>query len=306
MKWRHDDNENNGPRVIAVDLFGARIPSASAYSPPRLKISRTTSGIPFSRVRKPKNGTENTFLNTFTTRFIYDFSDYPTLRFDRCLKRRDGKYVYLESTPSVRAENLPRKYVYSIADMIKEPGVYTWVLYDANKFVAAKNMTPEELYSKHKNVLESIKNDVSLVKLAGECIVHSDKKVAYNLLSGTYMQSHVKRMGAYYNKYYERFRDYFEKLLRDAGAAEVYAVSKTLITDDMIVSDEIIQQYVDAGFVLKEFDSREECNRHMKSWLEARIAAEDMEGGGRRAKTRRRQTRRRQTRRRQTRRRQIK
>lgn len=195
--------------------------------------------------------------------------------------RRDGKeiFVYGERPAVNLAEAaMPREWHRSMDEVLGHPGVYSWILFEGNRFIAAKALTPAEIMSKHKNMY---RNRPDNILAAGECRIGADQSVTYNFESGTFMRSIIDNFKYAFGAntdYRPVYRQLMEPLWLAAGAAGITYTDAALIPKS-IHQDTPFGNYTRLGYKFHRFDTKPECEA-----FKERAEGEANVGGGRRTR----------------------
>ncbi len=191
----------------------------------------------------------------------------PSKYFHSCMKFGD-QYVYLKPTAE---SSLPTDFVYSIAEMLEHPGLYTWLYYidhrNEKHFAAAKVLNYEEKMSKHKHIHMNV--NARYVLLAGEIKVESPTHVIYNFESGTFMAKIAEDIQ--YSNYSvrnvtTRQKNAFEKLLTENNV-ETIEFSDDAFEKDFALNDDVVKKYIDKGYEVEYFNSSEGCKHGANNYM---------------------------------------
>jgi hypothetical protein len=154
----------------------------------------------------------------------------------------------------------------SIEEMLKDPGIYTWALFDDNSFRAIKIFSINEMCGKHMTIHKQIGKPLVL---AGEANIKNGPTgpiVHFNLLSGTYMDGNLhdntNKTIHYGQKMVRRFRE--------AKAADVHFDTDTksyISEENLLITPDILRMYENAGFYVYRFGTGEQGKRDAQAFL---------------------------------------
>jgi hypothetical protein len=158
---------------------------------------------------------------------------------------------------------LPHEYHTSMVSVLEKPGYYAWLLFNDGSFAAARTFSSAEILSKHGDLYMLFPKPVVA---AGECLIDDKKNVLYNYESGTFMGNiHSQFAQKYKNSIvsYKQFYDRFiSKLWMEAGATSVKLDTRFqgLIRHGVKMNAANISKYRNAGFTVRKFKSRANCD----------------------------------------------
>ncbi len=183
--------------------------------------------------------------------------------------------------PLPTPNRFPREIVTSMEALLDRPGMYTWILFADQTFVAARTFTPQEILSKHKNIHRNHAEKGILA--AGECRIGEGRAVVFNLESGTYMRPIAER-------FTRRFRgqnasDFYAEQMQTrwqgAGATAVRFTSLPLLPTQVSAAN--LAAYEALGYTFQRYPTMSACQYNSRR------------GGSRRSRRRYHNTRRRRS-----------
>lgn len=131
-------------------------------------------------------------------------------------------------------------------------GIYTWIIYDDNKFAATRAISFLELGTVHKAIVFKVKP--SKIFAAGELAVENGHVTKFNLLSGTYMKEVENQ-----SKIAEAARKLF------FGDAKF--VDETLISVKALpITKEELEVYKRFGAVVEGHETPEACSQRRRQY----------------------------------------
>lgn len=195
----------------------------------------------------------------------FDLDDIVSIRYTHnCRILFNGQYFIL------RTKNMNKTAVFDdlplITEKPTEPGYYTYIIYsksDSNKkvFVACKTLSILEIGTVHKAIAYRMNADK--IHAAGEIYVSPEGKLAFNFISGTYMQNALNKTrkkrpicSA------DELEDFLIEKVKEVLGADAIWTSQTLIKSSVLpVTQEEIDIYLRHGATFAAFGSQEECMR---------------------------------------------
>ena len=206
----------------------------------------------------------------------------PRFRISHCFATDGPRYVYLDHTHAHNLSMLPKQIAMSVADIVRESGIYTWILTkvpgaggDRFEIIGSKAFTEYEIGSKHRDLYYDAGQPV--VYAAGEVQVTRkpyEVEVVFNLESGTFMKDIVHEYNAAQaaqaievaktpTEYYKSF---LEPLWAYGGATIVRYTEESLMPKlPKKLTKATIEAYRKAGYIPYQFDSSVECDLY-KMW----------------------------------------
>ncbi len=203
-------------------------------------------------------------------------------RIPHCFATDGPRYVYLDHTHAHNLSMLPKQIAMSVADIVRESGIYTWILTkvagvggDRFDIVGSKAFTEYEIGSKHRDLYYDVGQPI--VYAAGEVQVTRkpyEVEVVFNLESGTFMKDIVKEYTSAQaaqaieiaktpTEYYKGF---LEPLWANGGATIVRYTEETLMPKlPKTLTKSTIEAYRKAGYTPYQFASSVECDLY-KMW----------------------------------------
>lgn len=198
--------------------------------------------------------------------------------FHKCMKSTKGDVIFIDSRNRQIDRNVIPHVMYdSMTDVMKHPGIYTWLLVKnyagAVYFVAAKTLTSSEILSKHRDLYFWAREP--LVLAAGECEIRRGGHVVYNFESGTFMVDMMKSYAAQYpeTNFNVTYTPTLNAMWSSAGAVTVHLVKHSLIrTMSDSILDSLLREYERAGYIVYKFPTERDCNVY-RNWplIKARI-----------------------------------
>jgi hypothetical protein len=210
----------------------------------------------------------------------------PRFFISQCFKTDGGQTIYLDHTNVHDPTLIPKRVALSAADILRESGVYTWILTkvasaagDRYEIVGSKAFTEYEIGSKHRDLYYDAGQPI--VYAAGEVQVirkPQEVEVNFNLESGTFMQDIVKEYSAAQAALVqaqaievaktpiEYYKTFMEPLWAYAGATIVRYTNEPLMSKiPKTLTKSVIDAYRKAGYVPYTFTYPGECELY-KVW----------------------------------------
>ncbi len=240
-------------------------------------MAQTKPQLGLQPVARPKrNYPELEDLTPFTigiTQTIPEFT--PDIKFIGCTKNKANTNILLTGN-LIKVGALPREYYTSMESILDSPGYYAWMIFIDGSFAAAKTFSNAEILSKHGDLYILTPKPVIA---AGECRIDPGRSVVYNFESGTFMKS-IR------NDYNDRFPDasisyeqFYERHITPmwvaAGAKNVQMIQEFqgMIRYGVKMNAANIRKYRNAGFTVRKFKSKKNCNTYNLARLEHRHAS---------------------------------
>jgi hypothetical protein len=198
----------------------------------------------------------------------------PSARFSisKCFKH-DTHYLYLDHTNVHDPTLLPRHIAMTTSDIVRESGIYTWILTKVGEryeIVGSKALTEYEIGSKHRDLYFDAGRPT--VYAAGEVQVQrhaGEVEVLFNFESGTFMKDIMKdytvaqRIEAIEiaKTPVEYYRSFIEPLWARGGATIVRYTDESLMSKlPDTLTKSVIDGYRKAGYMPYQFESSVECD----------------------------------------------
>jgi hypothetical protein len=219
-------------------------------------------------VRPKKNYPELETKTPFTigiSKTIPEFT--PDVKFSGCTKNKTNTYILLSrnADTNINKNVLPREYHTTMEGVLATPGYYAWILFEDGSFAAARTFSSAEIFSKHGDLYILTPKPVIA---AGECHVDSEKNVVYNFESGTFMadirsdyNDQYPDASLSYDQFYDR---HIAPMWIHAGAKSVKMdpAFQGMIRYGVKMNAENIRKYRNAGFTVRKFKSKKNCNSY--------------------------------------------
>ena len=181
------------------------------------------------------------------------------------VKNSNGKYVFVGKVYSTESINDDPEKIQELLQIFPrlnahqlqtaKDGVYTWLLYsdedsDVIRFVCTEVVSPFEIGTRHQSMAYNARVQAYKIYGGGELIKTGDT-IQFNILSGTYSKPLVldKRE---INAIVTSFKLYFPQAdYDDSGDSYIHKVTT--------VSDELLNVYKKYGYIVRFFDTYNEC-----------------------------------------------
>lgn len=242
-----------------------------------IEMAQTKPMMGLQRIERPKkNYPELEDLTPFTIGITKTISEFtPDIKFIGCTKNKANTNILLAGN-SIQVNALPREYYTSMGGILDSPGYYAWMLFEDGSFAAAKTFSNAEILSKHGDLYMLTPKPVIA---AGECRIDPGRVVVYNFESGTFMKDirndyndRFPNSRISYEQFYER---HITPMWIAAGATNVQMLQEFqgMIRYGVKMNAANIRKYRNAGFTVRKFKSKKNCNTYNLARSKHRYAA---------------------------------
>ena len=219
-------------------------------SPPPFKRSRMMFGENASPMPVEENPCEG-ISQRLSEGFNINLASRPKIE-QQCKFQKDGKF-YRINTKNLKLDDLLAEIpVYDNVPTFD--GVYTWILYDDNKFASTKVTSIFEIGSVHQ--VMALRKQAARIIAAGELMVRNGQK-AFNFISGTFMMPLMKSRERKRTCLPDELEDFLATKMKTIFGNDAVKVDMTFIVNPP--TDAELDLYTKHGATIEQYNTAEEC-----------------------------------------------
>jgi hypothetical protein len=220
-------------------------------SPPPFKRSRLNFGEAASPMPAEENPCEG-ISQRLSEGFNVNMASRPKIE-QQCKFQKDGKFFRINTSNLKLDDLLAEIPVYDNVPTLD--GVYTWILYDENKFASTKVTSIFEVGSVHQVL--ALRKQATRIIAAGELMIKSGQK-AFNFISGTFMMPMMKSRAKKRTCSADELEDFLAAKMKTIFGADALKVDRTFIINPP--TDAELDLYTRHGATIDQYNTVEECN----------------------------------------------
>ena len=191
-------------------------------SPPPFKRSRLNFGEAASPVPVEENACEGIYQR-LSEGFNINLASKPKIE-QQCKFQKDGQFFRINTSNLKLDDLLAEIPVYENIPTLD--GIYTWILYDENKFASTKVTSIFEVGSVHQVL--AIRKQATKIIAAGELMIKGSQK-AFNFISGTFMMPLMKSRERKRTCSPDELEDFLAAKMKTIFGADAIKVDRTFI-----------------------------------------------------------------------------
>lgn len=218
-------------------------------SPPPFKRSRLNIGEASSPL--PEENACEGISQRLSEGFNVNMASRPKIE-QQCKFQKDGEFFRINTTNLRVDELLPEIPVYDNVPTLD--GIYTWILYDENKFASTKVTSIFEIGSVHQVL--ALRKQATRIIAAGELMIQGTQK-AFNFISGTFMLPLFKSRGKKRTCSPDELEDFLAAKMKTIFGPETIKVDRTFIINPP--TDAELDLYTKHGAIIEKYKTQQEC-----------------------------------------------
>ncbi len=219
-------------------------------SPPPFKRTRLNFGDSASPMTAEENPCEG-ISQKLSEGFNINMASRPKIE-QQCKFQKDGKFFRINVKDLKLDDLLAEIPVYDNVPTLD--GVYTWILYDDNKFASTKVTSIFEIGSVHQVL--ALRKKATRIIAAGELMVRNGQK-AFNFISGTFMMPLMKSRVKKRTCLPDELEDFLAEKMKKIFGSDSIKVDRTFIVNPP--SDAELDLYTKHGAIIEQYNTVEEC-----------------------------------------------
>jgi hypothetical protein len=218
-------------------------------SPPPFKRSRLNFGEAASPM--PEENACEGIYQRLSEGFNINLASRPKIE-QQCKFQKDGQFFRINTRNLNLDELLAEIPVYDAIPTLD--GVYTWILYDENKFASTKVTSIFEVGSVHQVL--AIRKQATKIIAAGELMIKGSQK-AFNFISGTFMMPLMKSRERKRTCSPDELEDFLAAKMKTIFGTDAIKVDRTFIINPP--TDAELDLYTRHGATIEQYKTVEEC-----------------------------------------------
>jgi hypothetical protein len=219
-------------------------------SPPPMKRSRLFDGE--SHVPQLENPCED-ISQRISQGFNVNIAIKPKIE-QQCRFEKNGQFFRINVKDLNVDELLAEIPIYNSVPTLD--GIYTWIVYDNNKFAATKVTSIFEIGSVHQVL--ALRSKASTIIAAGEFYIKDSQK-AFNFISGTFMMPLMKSRERKRSCLPDELEDYLTDKMKIIFGNDAIKVDRTFIINPP--TDDELALYTKHGAIIELYKTVEECKK---------------------------------------------